>query len=310
MAEEPRNEIALTPEQVDTYQRNGVILLKSVISDETRAAIAARFAEIVDDFARALRDSGDLASLYEDLPFDRRWAAIRAAVPAKSPVVWRRVLVHPAVYRLWFEPALLGAARTVLGPELRAYDLFNGRPREPHAPLQTIHWHQDAFNSAEWDQADSRILTFWVPLVPVDQESGCLAVVPGSQRLGALTKQTDEFGISTVEAVPEDGLNGVPVPMEPGDALMFNELVLHRSLPNRSDRVRWSIDVRFSTNEPAHQRKAPGGFRVRSDQLGPEPFAEWAAKWDPKTGVMRRQLRRLDLYASSLGPAGRDVRTY
>jgi ectoine hydroxylase-related dioxygenase (phytanoyl-CoA dioxygenase family) len=98
--------------------------------------------------------------------------------------------------------------------------------------------------------------------------------------------------------------------MEPGDVLMFNELVLHRSLPNVSDRVRWSVDIRFSADEPAHQRKAPGGFRVRSDRLGPEPFEDWAARWDPKSGVMRRQLRRLDLYASSLGAAGRDVRTY
>jgi hypothetical protein len=280
------------------------------VSAQTRDSIAACFQEIVDDFARELRESGDLATLHEDLPFDKRWAAIRAEVPATSPMVWRRVLVRPAIYRLWFEPALVGAARTLLGPELRAYDLFNGRPREPHAPLQTIDWHQDAFNSAEWHEADGRILTFWVPLVPVDPESGCLAVVPGSHNQGVRGKKTDEFGITRVDAFADGEPAGVPMPMEPGDALMFNELVLHRSLPNVSDRVRWSIDIRFSANDPAHQRKAPGGFRVRSDQLGPEPFEEWAARWDPKTGVMRRQLRRLDLYASSLGAAGRDVRTY
>lgn len=307
------SETPLTQEQLADYERDGCLVLRNAVGAATRQRVAACFEEIVDAFAREMVAAGDLADLHEDLPFETRWAAIRAEVPATRPMVWRRVLVRPEIHDLWLEPALLGAAHSVLGPELRAYDLFNGRPREPHADLQTIDWHQDAFNCPRWDENDSRILTFWIPLVPVDEESGCLAVVPGSHGQGVLPSRADEFGITKIDpgaAGDLEGLAGTPVPMQPGDALMFNELVLHRSLPNVSERVRWSVDIRFSADEPAHRDKAPGGFRVRSESLPPESAQEWAAKWDPRTGVMRRQLRMLDLYANSLGPAGRDVRTY
>ena len=302
--------LALSEYQLDAYHRDGFLLLKNVVSRRSRDRIAARFAQLVDEFARELVASGELSSAHEELPFERRWAAIRAEVPATRPVVWRRVLVDPVFHDLWSEPGLLDAARSVLGTEIRAYDLFNGRPREPGAPMQTIDWHQDVANCPEWAEEDSRILTFWVPLVPVDARSGCLAVIPGSHRRGRLPSGADEFGITHVDAGVEVGADVVPVPMEPGDALMFNELLLHRSLDNVSDRVRWSVDIRFSADSPAHRAKAPGGFRVSSAHQPPETFEEWAAKWDPRTGVMRRQLRRLDLYARSLGKEGRDVRTY
>ncbi|MBP2471933.1 ectoine hydroxylase-related dioxygenase (phytanoyl-CoA dioxygenase family) [Crossiella equi] len=299
----------LTEEQLASYQREGWLLLKDVVSQSARDRVAALFQRVVADYAGELLAAGELSRSYAELPFDKRWAAIRAEVPSARPVVWRRVLIDPAVHELWFEPGLLGAAQSLLGPEIRAYHLFNGRPREPNDPAQTIHWHQDAFNCEEWEEADSRILTFWVPLVPVDTTSGCLCVVPGSHHRGLLPQHTDEFGITGL--AEETELDGLPVPMEPGDALLFNELVLHRSLDNTSDRVRWSIDIRYSADSEAHQRKAPGGFRVSSAHGAAETFEEWAAKWDPKTGVMRRQLRRLDLYARTLSEReSRDLRTY
>ncbi|WP_024806325.1 phytanoyl-CoA dioxygenase family protein [Nocardia sp. BMG51109] len=300
---------SLTTAQRAAYERDGFLVLENVVSIRARNRVIALFREIVDEFARAMVRDGELSRLYEELPFDRRWAAIRAEVPASRPIVWRRILIDPAVYDLWFEPGLLGAAQSILGPEIRAYHLFNGRPREPRDRRQTIDWHQDAFNSDSWDEADSRILTCWIPLVPVDAESGCLAVVPGSHRHGVLPKITDEYGITRLREPLAH--TGEPVPLRPGDALLFDDLVLHRSLDNVSDRVRWSIDIRFASDDPAHRAKSPGGFRVSSAGQPPETFEQWAAKWDPKTGVMRRHLRRLDLYARSLDSRERrDVRSY
>jgi ectoine hydroxylase-related dioxygenase (phytanoyl-CoA dioxygenase family) len=300
---------ALSEEQIEEYERDGLLILRRAVSERTLDAVRACFARVVDEFAAELVESGELASELADLDFEHRWAAVRAEVPASRPIVWRRAIIDPAVHRLWFEPGLVGAARSLLGPRLRAYDLFNGRPREPHDPGQTINWHQDAFNSPEWNERDGRILTFWIPLVPVDEPSGCLAVQPGSHRGGLREKTTDEFGVTRTNI--EVGDPGVSVPLEPGDALMFNELVLHRSLDNVSDRVRWSADIRISADTAEHRRKSPGGFRITESADGPpETFTQWAAKWDPKTGVMRRQLRRLDIYARTLGKDGRDVRSY
>lgn len=301
---------ALSDEQLGNYERDGFFVLRNAVSSQAMAGVVHLMESIVDTLAVELLEAGEISGLYQDLPFRSRWAAIRAECPASRPIVWRRVLVQPSVHALWFEPALLSAAREVLGPDLWAHELFNGRPREPHDTSQTIDWHQDAFNSRDWNIKDSRILTFWIPLVEVDARSGCLSVVPGSHRDGLRTGITDEFGVTRLALEQEQVTGGVPVPMSRGDALVFDELMLHRSLDNVSDGVRWSVDIRYTRNDGAHRRKAPGGFRVSSRTREPETFDEWAAKWDPHHGVMRRELRRLDVYARSLGTAGRDVRVY
>ena len=52
--------------------------------------------------------------------------------------------------------------------------------------------------------------------------------------------------------------------MEPGDVLFLNKLTMHASLPNLSEDVRWSVDVRYQpTGRPwfpgfvAQSRSAP-----------------------------------------------------
>jgi phytanoyl-CoA hydroxylase len=155
-------------------------------------------------------------------------------------------------------------------------------------------------------------LTVWIPLLRVTQQSGCLAVIPGSQQYGLLDMEVDEYDLKHVADPDTAAQSGIPIPLEPGDALVFNDLTLHRSLDNVSDYVRWSVDIRYCQANEAHRRKAAGGFCCFSgSQHGrEESFDEWRSKWDPKTGVMRRQLRMLDLYARSLGEQGRDIGTY
>jgi ectoine hydroxylase-related dioxygenase (phytanoyl-CoA dioxygenase family) len=49
-----------------------------------------------------------------------------------------------------------------------------------------------------------------------------------------------------IEGVPVEGLKPVNcVPMVPGDVLIFNPYVVHGSMPNVSDKIRYSIDCRF-----------------------------------------------------------------
>ena len=39
--------------------------------------------------------------------------------------------------------------------------------------------------------------------------------------------------------------NVITCDMEPGDVLIFNQLLYHRSLPNTTEVIRWSIDLRY-----------------------------------------------------------------
>ena len=70
--------------------------------------------------------------------------------------------------------------------------------------------------------------------------------------------------------------------MEPGDVLFLNKLTMHASLPNLSEDVRWSVDVRYQpTGEPTGRPWFPGF--VAQSRSAPESVlanaAAWAALW-------------------------------
>ena len=57
--------------------------------------------------------------------------------------------------------------------------------------------------------------------------------------------------------------------MEPGDVLFLNKLTMHASLPNLSEDVRWSVDVRYQpTGEPTGRPLVPGLCRSKPVRAG------------------------------------------
>jgi len=74
----------------------------------------------------------------------------------------------------------------------------------------------------------------------------------------------------------------VPLPMQPGDVLFMHRRTRHCGLPNMSDRIRWSFDLRYQPiGQPTGRQWFPG-FVARSRA---EPATElrdaaaWAQLW-------------------------------
>ncbi len=84
----------------------------------------------------------------------------------------------------------------------------------------------------------------WVALDPADRENGGLEVVPGTHRMDVFCPEEADTSVSfTRDYVPvPEGLEAVPVDLEPGDVLFFNGQLVHGSQPNRTtDRFRRSF---------------------------------------------------------------------
>ena len=84
----------------------------------------------------------------------------------------------------------------------------------------------------------------------IDEQVGGLAVSPGSHKGGVLDHE-GTLG-SSAEAAKKQGLGlSIADPSwafteyQPGDAVIFTNLTIHRGLPNRSDRIRLSCDFRY-----------------------------------------------------------------
>ena len=84
----------------------------------------------------------------------------------------------------------------------------------------------------------------WMALDAIDEENGCMQVVPGSHRWPLLcTTQADTNASFTDITVPiPEGMEAVPVVMEAGDVMFFNGSLVHGSFPNVSkDRFRRAL---------------------------------------------------------------------
>ncbi|TDO49070.1 phytanoyl-CoA dioxygenase PhyH [Kribbella sp. VKM Ac-2527] len=84
----------------------------------------------------------------------------------------------------------------------------------------------------------------WMALDKVDQENGCLEVIPGSHRWPILCTEKADTKISFTDVtVPlPDADAAVPVEMEAGDVLFFHGALVHGSAPNiTTDRFRRAL---------------------------------------------------------------------
>lgn len=276
---------SLTPEQLASYEREGFLLVPGVLEQATLDALRDVFARAVDQQAEEWFATGMIKDRCAGAPFETRYGLLRDQLPATFSNSWRRIIVSPAVYRVWQHPALVGIVRSLVGDELWASRTWNGRPRAPRQIKQTIDWHQDAHYSPNYDPAnDTPQISVWMPLVPVDEQSGCLQVARGSHKRGYRPMvKVERNGL--VGLGPDDlrDIDACSCVMRPGDVLLFNELTYHRSLDNASDRVRWSLDIRYyDARNTVLRAKNKGGYYCFSaaDPSRVESYETWLAQFN------------------------------
>ena len=108
----------------------------------------------------------------------------------------------------------------------------------PHDTRHLAVWHQDhAYVGGSTDT-----VTAWVPLQDTPWEMGPLLVAPGTH--------IAEFGHDPGPngrrvCYPVDGVKLQALPLDRGDVLLFHSLLLHSGQVNLSDRVRYSVQVRY-----------------------------------------------------------------
>lgn len=272
----------LSTEELAALEADGFVIRRGVVPPETLDGLRGVFARVVEVLARRWLAEGLISDTCDELPFEQRYAALREQLPTRIPVSWRKILVSREVYGLWQEPALLDVARQWIGDELLAHGTWNGRPREPFNPVQTVGWHQDAHYYKDWSAADGRLLSAWLPLVIADASAGCLQFLRSSHTGGKLPSGIAGNGLHEIPAEHREGLEAITAETRPGDVIFFTDLAVHRALDNvRPDYVRWSIDVRFGPATAAILSKTPRGYVCHSaDPSRVEDYETWAARYN------------------------------
>ncbi len=95
-----------------------------------------------------------------------------------------------------------------------------------------IPWHQDGGDV--WGLDRDPLVTIWVALDPATRETGCLQVIPGTHRLGLLSRTRSTLSAEIARSrCPEEAI--VHLEIEAGEALLLHSWVVRRSGVNETD---------------------------------------------------------------------------
>jgi len=164
-------------------------------------------------------------------------------------------LVLKMADELVHHPAILDAVEQVIGPNILAWDadFIIKNARDP----RFVSWHQDL---TYWGLEPDLVVTAWVALSPSTAESGCMQIIPGSNK-GAIVPHTDTFARDNIltrgqeVAVEVDERQAVNVVLQPGQMSLHDGKLIHASRPNRTDDRRIGFAIRYI---PTHVRQVAG----------------------------------------------------
>ncbi len=257
-----------------TYERQGYLTMPGAVSDAVLAPAIELLERAVGDLAERLLRAGKIADACRGSPFLTRLAELDPTGRLDLPVGWGQLARTEGFFRIATCPAVLDVLEALLGPEITYLWSFQIRCKLPQAfagnRLRRLHWHQDAqyFNSATRIPTHRlHIVTVWVPLVDVDERNGCLWVIPGSQRWGLQDGARDHAG--NMRSAPDVIERGTPVPLilRRGDLAVFSNLTYHCSEVNRTDTVRWNVDLRYMPTPAPESDSAAETDRLARDYL-------------------------------------------
>jgi hypothetical protein len=206
-----------------------------------------------------------------------------------------RILADPGFNAIPFTSPLADLMAQILGPAGFCYPLKLPRivypvTVAPHQPGNVV--HKDY-------QSVQDMFTCWVPLGPVPQSLGGLALRPGSQ----LSPPERYRPLRHLEP------GWCSTDYEPGDVLVFHCLTTHAALPNREARLRFSAEYRWQlSDQPAPRRMAIG---LNGHEIGSRLFgrADWWHSVLPGLALFddggdRRDRMRLPVPPSRFVPYG------
>ena len=216
------------------YQTHGYVILRDAFDAVEIARIQADVFDLYDTRFRSLNDAG-MAGL--DL-----LAHFHAHDRSRWQQCARRMFDLLSVYRLAAKPQVLEVLAT-LGLQK---PMISTRPEVrtdmPRDEQYMQGWHQDW----RYGQGSLNSVTFWVPLHDVGVDHGTVEVMPATHLMGYL--ECEELSNPRRFVIPEALLGSrpsFPVPLKQGEALVFSQMLVHRSGYNRSGRPRLTTQLRF-----------------------------------------------------------------
>jgi phytanoyl-CoA hydroxylase len=274
----------LSAAQIHEFHENGVLIVKDVLTDADLNPIISEIEDFVDRRARELKAEGLIQDLGEGQPFEQRIATIFGQNESIMKGLDIMQMRGHRMFEFLRNKILMEVVGCLIGNEITCSPIQHLRAKVPgnigKGNFELVPWHQDS--AVTWEEADSAdIVTCWIPLVDATRERGCMEVIPGQSKLGYI----DHIAEGGTQIRPDLMPNILPVTAEcpRGGVVFMTKLTPHRGLPNLSNCVRWTIDLRYQRTGTPTGRPFYPDFPVYS-KTNPASVltdhAKWCKMWD------------------------------
>ena len=263
----------LTASQRAAYERDGYVVLRGLLTQDTLAPVMTRYWE----YSRGERAPPELMQLVRDVNVADGTVAVASA---ERGVIKLNHFENDDLLMAQFarDPKLLDVVESFTGPDVMTINTMvvvkpPGLAESTRHPL-----HQDLLYFPQ--RPTDSIVCAWAAIERVDRENGCLAVLPGSHRAGTLhahgypkgdgwsdagvKNNVGYWGILDERVWRDPGL--VHLEMGPGDVVFFHPLLVHGSGVNRSADYRKAVSVHFAATAGEYidvARLSPGTSYVQ-----------------------------------------------
>jgi hypothetical protein len=269
-------------------RRDGYLFLPGLLPREDVAALQRQIGAIARDAGWLRRDRAVEDAIAEPSGFcvDPDPAYLTTLRRINRLEDYHALKHHPVLIDL-FERMLGGAI--LPHPRVLMRNIFPGRDE------YTTKAHQDFPNV----QGTTEVYTAWMPLIDCPMQAGPLQIAVGSHTAGVYDFDI-AGGAGGIEI--KDPLDGrwVSGDFVAGDVLLFHSMTVHKGVPNRSEQLRMSMDVRYQlVSEKFNIDNAnPDGQPLSWDEV----YRDW------RSDALKFYWRRLPLTLQPFDPVWFDKR--
>jgi ectoine hydroxylase-related dioxygenase (phytanoyl-CoA dioxygenase family) len=246
----------LTTVDLDAYERDGFARIDGFASPDICDAMLARVVEL----ARRASAGDDISPAFVT-PEEQAGFRDRDAAPEELVSKIFRLARDP----VFAEFAASDAVVDLVGRIVGAVDLdcFLSQFIFKNRGAWGQPWHQDAYYFPF--EPARPVVGVWLAVTEATLENGCLHVMPGSHHGAVATHVPDRrpnANYGYMEIVDRDTSASVPVLMQPGDLLLFDSHLMHRSTDNHSEGIRAAMVYHFARAATVDRTEEVRGYTV------------------------------------------------
>ena len=236
--EEPMSIHPFGMREVARFAEDGYLRLGQVASTDQIRAMCDRIDEIMLGKVR-----------YEGMPMQRDTTTGEyGKLPTRTFENSERTLAYRRIDDLQLDPVFLGymqhpvfreITEALIGPNVSIFRaMFMNKPAEHGTHLP---WHQDV--GIGWGLDSNPEVTIWTALDAATIENGCMQVVPGSHKHGVINEMHFPSEVDQARYAREEDC--IYLEAEAGEAILLNNLLLHRSARNPTGNPRRAFSIAY-----------------------------------------------------------------